>query len=173
MNPADRAGPRGAPTRRAIALIIEQPGPPGAPDTADGEPRWLLVRRPDDDPDLPGVWGLPAGSHAGEESDAALVRRIGRDKLGVETADLGPLSDGCLDRDGYRLSMRLHAARLVSGEPSVPQPVPGVTQYSAWRWQAQGALRDGAARGSLCCRLALDLAGAAGGRGRSADRGRA
>lgn len=162
-NPSDA---QGAPTRRAIALIIERPGRPGVPDTAPSEPRWLLVRRPDDDPDLPGVWGLPAGSHAGAETDSALVRRIGRDKLGVETRNLGPLRAGCVDRDGYRLSMRLHAARLVSGEPVVPQPAPGVTQYSAWRWRAPEALRSGAARGSLCCRLALDLAAGTGTRGR-------
>ncbi|WP_420635126.1 DNA mismatch repair protein MutT [Candidatus Palauibacter sp.] len=158
MTGDDRAGPRSAPTRRAIALIIEQPGRPGAPEATDRGPRWLTVRRPDDDPDLPGVWGLPAGSRAAGETDDALVRRIGREKLGVETADLGPLSDGCVDRDGYRLSMRLHAARLVSGEPRVPQPVGGVTQYSDWSWRTAKALRYGAERGSLCCRLALDLA---------------
>ncbi|WP_423930267.1 DNA mismatch repair protein MutT [Candidatus Palauibacter sp.] len=162
MTPDDRAGPRRAPTRHAIALIIEQPGRPGAPEAADGGPRWLTVRRPDDDPDLPGVWGLPAGSHAEGETDDALVRRIGRDKLGVKTVDLGPLSDGFVDRDGYRLSLRLHAARLVSGEPHVPQPVSGVTQYSDWNWQAPAALRDGAERGSLCCRLALALLAASG-----------
>ena len=149
------AAPR-APIRRAIALIIEQPGQPGAPEAAP--PRWLIVRRPAGDPDLPGVWGLPAGSRAADESDEALVRRIGRDKLGVELADLGALAGGHLDRDGYQLRMRVHAARLVSGEPSVPQPAPGVTQYSDWRWDAPAALRDGAARGSLCCRLALDAA---------------
>ncbi|WP_419948341.1 NUDIX hydrolase [Candidatus Palauibacter sp.] len=167
MNSDGRDAPRRAPTRRAIALIIERAGRPGAPDTAPPGPRWLLVRRPDDDPDLPGVWGLPAGSHAAGETDEALVQRIGREKLGVVTSDLGPLRDGCADRDGYRLSMRLHAAHLVSGEPSVPQPVPGVTQYSAWRWRTPEALRDGAACGSLCCRLALDLAAGSGGRGRA------
>ncbi|WP_419165235.1 NUDIX domain-containing protein [Candidatus Palauibacter sp.] len=160
MTPDDRAGPRRAPTRRAIALIIEQPGRAGASEAADGGPRWLTVRRPDDDPDLPGVWGLPAGSRAEGETAEALVHRIGREKLGVETADLGPLSEGCVDRDGYRLSMRLHAARIESGDPHVPQPIPGVTQYSAWRWQAPTALRDGAESGSLCCRLALDTAAA-------------
>ena len=167
MTPEDRADVRRAPTRRAIALIIDQPGQPGAPDAANEEPRWLLVRRPDDDPDLPGVWGLPAGSHAQGETDEALVRRIGREKLGVETADLGPLSDGCVDRDGYRLSMRVYAARLVSGDPRVPQPFEGVTQYSDWAWEAPSALRDGAASGSLCCRLALDFAADSGGRRRA------
>jgi ADP-ribose pyrophosphatase YjhB (NUDIX family) len=135
-----------------MALVIEDPEP------ASGVPRWLLVRRPDDDPDLPGVWGLPAGSHADGELDEALVRRIGREKLGVETEDLGRLSAGHVDRAGYRLEMRLHAARIVAGEPRVPQPVPGVTQYSGWDWKPPVELRAGADRGSLCCRLALDVA---------------
>lgn len=145
-------GPGARPPRPALALVIEDP------ESAGGAPRWLLVRRPDDDPDLPGVWGLPAGSHAEGELDEALVRRIGREKLGVETEDLGCLSEGHLDRTGYRLEMRLHAARIVAGQPRVPQSVPGVTQYSGWGWKPPGELRDGARRGSLCCRLALALA---------------
>ena len=150
------------PSRAALALVIERPGPSGAPETGTGVPRWLLVRRPADDPNLPGVWGLPAGSHAEGETDEALVRRIGREKLGVETADLGRLGEGQLDRPGYRLEMRLHAARLVAGVPRVPQSVPGITQYSDWGWKPPAELRDGADRGSLCCRLALDLAPASG-----------
>lgn len=151
-------GPGIRASRLAMALVIE------APESA-GEPlRWLLVRRPDDDSDLPCVWGLPAGSHAEGEVDEALVRRIGREKLGVETEDLGCLSEGHVDRTGYRLDMRLHAARIVAGEPRVPQPVPGVTQYSEWAWKPPVELRGGADRGSLCCRLALALV--ADGRGR-------
>ena len=144
------------PSRTALALVVEAPEPAG------GGRRWLLVRRPDDDPDLPGVWGLPAGSHADGETDEALVRRIGREKLGVEIEDLGRLSEGHLDRSGYRLEMRLHAVRIVAGEPRVPQGVPGVTQYSEWGWKPPSELRGGADRGSLCCRLALDVAAASG-----------
>lgn len=145
-------GPGARPSRPALALVIEAPG------SAGETPRWLLVRRPNDDPHLAGVWGLPAGSHAEGETDGALVRRIGREKLGVETEDLGRLSEGHLDRPGYRLEMRLHAARIVAGEPRVPQSVSGVTQYSEWGWKPLVELRGGADRGSLCCRLALDLA---------------
>lgn len=145
-------GPGARAPRPALALVIEDP------ESAGGAPRWLLVRRPADDPDLPGMWGLPAGSHTAGETDEALVRRIGREKLGVEAADLGRLSEGHVDRTGYRLEMRLHAARIVAGDPRVPQPVPGVTQYSRWDWKPPAELRAGADRGSLCCRLALGLA---------------
>ncbi|WP_420447738.1 NUDIX domain-containing protein [Candidatus Palauibacter sp.] len=147
------------PRRPAIALVIEESVASGLPGTAGAPPRWLLVRRPADDPDLPGVWGLPAGSHAEGETDEALVRRIGREKLGVETADLGRLREGHIERPGYRLEMRLHSARIAAGEPRVPQSVPGITQYCEWGWKPPVELRDGADRGSLCCRLALDFAG--------------
>ena len=150
------------PSRPALALVIKDPGASGSPETAPGAPRWLLVRRPGDDPDLSGVWGLPAGSYAKGETDEALVRRIGWEKLGVEAADLGLLRAGSLDRSGYRLEMRLHAARIVAGEPRVPQSVSGITQYSDWGWKPPAELRDGADRGSLCCRLALDFAASCG-----------
>lgn len=154
-------GRRARPSRPAVALVIEHPRSGGQ------TPRWLLVRRPAADPDLPGVWGLPAGSHAEGETDDALVRRIGREKLGVETEDLGCLGAGHVDRTGYRLEMRLRAARIAAGAPHVPQSVSGVTQYSDWGWKPPAELRDGAARGSLCCRLALDLAVDRGGRVRA------
>ena len=50
----------------------------------EGPEGLLLVRRPDDDENLPGVWGLPAVSLAAGESEEDAVRRAGRDKLGVE-----------------------------------------------------------------------------------------
>lgn len=123
-----------------------------------GRTRWLLVRRPDDDPDLPGVWGLPAGSLRVEENEQALLRRIGRDKLGVELDPLGALAEGAVDRAGYRLVMRLHRAVIREGSPAVPRSAPEVTQYSEWAWKHPRELADGVSRGSLCCRLGLELA---------------
>ena len=143
------------PARRAVALLISEPGRERPPSRPGRAVRWLTVRRPDDDPDLPGVWGLPAGSCRAGESVGDLVRRIGRDKLGIETADLGCVGKGDGVRGARPLSMRLHAAKLGPGEPRVPQLVPGVTQYVEWAWNSPEALRAGAAKGSLCCRLAL------------------
>ena len=51
--------------KRSVSLVIE--GPDGL----------LLVRRPDDDESLPGVWGLPAASLAQGESEEDAVRRAG------------------------------------------------------------------------------------------------
>lgn len=123
--------------------------------TRDGDGRLLAVQRPSDDEDLPDAWGLPAGSlRPGEDWEEA-VRRTGRDKLGVEVRPSGFLREGQLERKGYRLRMRLYEATIERGEPSVPQPVPDVTQYVAWEWAPPERLEAAAARGSLCSLLAL------------------
>ena len=115
----------------------------------DGE-RVLLVRRPDDDADLPGVWGLPAASLTDGESPEDAVRRAGREKLGVEVRPLDPL--------GHDASMTDFRAEIVSGEPAVPQPGRG-TQYAALRWGVLADLLPAARRGSLCSRVLLRARG--------------
>jgi len=124
----------------------------------DGDGRVLLVQRPPDDEDLPDAWGLPAASLDAGESWADAVRRAARDKLGVAVDPGGLLHGGQLDRPGYRLEMRLYRARLRDGDPVVPQAVPGVTQYVAWRWGPALDLVPASRAGSLCSRLYLEWA---------------
>jgi O-6-methylguanine DNA methyltransferase len=132
--------------RQAVSLAITDRQRPGSV---------LLVQRPVDDADLPDVWGLPAASLGPSEGweDAAL--RAGRDKLGVELLLGGVLREGSRQRPGYRLHMRLVAASIRAGTPSVPQPDPSVTQYQAWRWGEAAELQPAAERGSLCSELFL------------------
>jgi len=120
--------------KRSISLVIESP---------DGV---LLVRRPHDDESLPGVWGLPAASLLGDESEEDAVRRAGREKLGVEVAPLQPIGN-----DG---AMTDWEARIVDGRPSVPQPGPN-TQYAQLRWGDPRDLVPAARQGSLCSRVLL------------------
>jgi 8-oxo-dGTP diphosphatase len=116
----------------------------------EGSEGLLLVRRPDDDEDLPGVWGLPAVSLAAGESEEDAVRRAGRDKLGVE---LEPV-----ERVGREQTMTDWEARIVSGEPAVPQPAPH-TQYTELRFGEPSELVSAAREGSLCCRVLLRARG--------------
>lgn len=151
-------------TRESIALIIREPGPDGgrAPACGPGS-RWLLVRRPDDDEELPGVWGLPAGTRRTDETDADLIHRIARDKLGVEVEPGAAVAGGSAERPTYRLEMQLWTATIVGGEPDVDVTVSDafpVTRYASWRWGDASDLGDGAAHGSLCCRLGLEVAAA-------------
>lgn len=141
MSPVDEAA-----GKRAVSVLVEGPG--GS--------RLLAVRRPEDDEDLPGAWGLPAASLRGDESWAEAAARIGPEKLGV-VLDVGDvLREGEADRVGYRLRMRLYGASVAAGEPEVPQDATGVTQYVEWAWARPDRLRGSARRGSLCSRLCLE-----------------
>jgi ADP-ribose pyrophosphatase YjhB (NUDIX family) len=124
--------------KRSVSLVIDGPG--GV----------LLVRRPDDDESLPGLWGLPAASLQPGETERDAVERAGRDKLGIRVEPLHPLGSEQSDR----ATMRDWAARITGGEPSVPQPGAG-TQYVDWRWGDPEELAPAARRGSLCARALL------------------
>jgi ADP-ribose pyrophosphatase YjhB (NUDIX family) len=128
--------------KRSVSLVIE--GPAGV----------LLVRRPDDDESLPGVWGLPAASLRAGESERDALRRAGREKLGVEVEPLEPV--GADEREDQ--SMRDWAVRVVAGEPAVPQAAGG-TQYAALRWGEHAELAPAARAGSLCARALLRAVG--------------
>jgi len=106
----------------------------------------LSVRRPDNDDELPGVWGLPAGSFRSAESLEDLITRIGRQKLGVALTPIRKLADGAQDRPEYRLQMELWAASM-EGTPNHPE----------FAWSSIEVLREGMAQGSLCCELAVGL----------------
>ncbi len=132
-------------TVRAIAVVIPNPRDPSL---------LLAVRRPDDDEDLPGVWGLPATTVHPHETDADAASRLGETKLGSPAL----IAEGSQPRPGNELSMRLYSASMTATAPILPIVAgqQGVTYYADWRWAPKSALEDGAERGSLCCALALN-----------------
>jgi ADP-ribose pyrophosphatase YjhB (NUDIX family) len=130
------------PLKQSISLVIEGPG------------GILLVRRPEDDEELPGLWGLPAASLGEDESEEDAVRRTGRAKLGVEVRPLRPLGEAADERAAYTIRMRDWEAEIVSGRPAVPQAGAG-TQYDELRWGDASELAPAARAGSLCCRVLL------------------
>jgi 8-oxo-dGTP diphosphatase len=120
------------PVKHSVAVLVRN------------DDRILAIRRPDDDDELPGIWGLPAGSFRGGETVEDLIRRIGRDKLGVSLIPHRKLAGGAQDRTRYRLEMELWEAEM--------EGTPGV---SRWQWTTLETLQPGSEQGSLCCRLAL------------------
>ena len=108
----------------------------------------LAIRRPDDDDELPGIWGLPAGTCRKKESAQDVIARIGREKLGVTLAPHRLLASGTQDRPGYLLDMELWEA-VMAGTPQHPE----------WQWAPVDLLRPGAEAGSLCCELAIKAKG--------------
>lgn len=147
MPVTEKRSVEGKPVERTVAVVIRNPEAPGAV---------LAVLRPQDDPDLPGTWGLPAATlHPGESFEGAGLR-AGRQKLGVDLAQLRSLRQGAQRRGERTIEMRLYEAQIARGSPAVPQRYPAVTQYAAWRWTNRETFRSGAAAGSLCCRLFLE-----------------
>jgi hypothetical protein len=106
----------------------------------------LSIRRPNDDDELPGIWGLPAGTCRDQESSEDVIVRIGGDKLGVSLVPVRLLGRGTQDRPQYLLDMELWEASMS-----------GVPTYPMWQWAPMSLLRLGAASGSLCCELALKI----------------
>jgi ADP-ribose pyrophosphatase YjhB (NUDIX family) len=108
----------------------------------------LATRRPDDDDELPGIWGLPAGTCRDGETVEEVIIRVGREKLGVTLAPQKQLASGTQDRPRYLLYMELWQASM-TGTPTCPQ----------WQWADVELFREGAAAGSLCCELAIKTRG--------------
>lgn len=117
----------------------------------------LLVQRPEDDPELPGIWGLPAVSLREGEDDHAALERLATTKLGSSFVGVRLCGEGEQYRPHYRLRMRLYAAILGTPAPRLPERSKdsAVTLYRAWRWGRLEELRPSAAAGSLCSQLAL------------------
>lgn len=134
--------------RRAVSVLV----------LGAGGAELLAVRRPDDDEELPGLWGLPAVSLRPGEAWEDAARRAGREKLGVELTGLRSLEEGTVERPGGRLRMRLFGARIAAGRPDVARPRAtddAATRYVAWGWSPPERLEEAARRGSLCSRLCL------------------
>jgi len=117
--------------------------------------KFLAVQRPADDADLPNVWGLPAGSVRKSETPEEALLRSGREKLGVRLRIIKLINEGNIERAAYILHMSDYEVKVVSGEPKVPQPVKGVTQYKEWKWATPDDIKEAARKGSLCSRLYL------------------
>jgi len=116
----------------------------------------LVVLRQANDAELPNIWGLPAGTLEQAESYADGIIRTGRDKLGVELKVIREIDEGFAQRSDYILHMKMFEVEIVAGEPRVPQDDVKATQYAASKWATPDILREGASKGSLCCKLFLD-----------------
>ena len=134
------------PIKNSVAYVIYTPN----------RSEFLIVQRPDNDEDLPGLWGLPAGSLKEGESFEDAVIRSGRQKLGVELKVNKMINEGEVKRKDYVLHMKEYEAEVIEGKPRVPQILEGVTQYQTWRWGISEDLKSAAEKGSLCCRLYLE-----------------
>ena len=143
----------GKPTKKSVALAILK---------ADEPSKVLLVYRPEDDEEFPGMWGLPAASLLAGETYRKAALRVGTQKLGTDVRVGKSIGSGSQDRCNYSLKMRLYQAALPRDLPALPDTdrrpgiTPEMTMYVSWRWGAAWELEEAARRGSLCSRLLLE-----------------
>src|SRR5690606_40432601 len=102
------------PVKCSVAAVVRSPAHPGA---------FLAVRRPPDDDRLPNVWGLPAVTLARGELPEDGLRRVGREKLGVELEPLRMIGIAAADRGSYQLILMDIEANLQAGAPDVNRAV--------------------------------------------------
>ena len=140
--------------KRSVALAVVNGEDPS---------KILLVQRPEDDREFPGMWGLPAVSLGPGETPGQAARRIGSQKLGTEVRLGSKVGSGRQQRSWYTLEMSLYEATLDRSSLTLPaghSRGPRVTLYTGWRWGAPQDLTSSALQGSLCSQLLLDwLAG--------------
>jgi ADP-ribose pyrophosphatase YjhB (NUDIX family) len=117
----------------------------------------FAVRRPLDDDDLPGIWGLPAITLSTGELPEDGVRRLGREKLGVSLVPVRMLGIDAQERPRYRLILMDVEARVEEGSPDPARAATDATRYIDGRWTSDlGLFQEGADRGSLCCQILLE-----------------
>lgn len=134
----------------AVFYVIKNP---------EDENKFVAIKRPKDDEDLPGVWGLPAGSIKEDESFEEACIRLAKNKLGVDVKILKFIGRGNIDRGEYILHGEEFLVEIVSGEIDVDLEGVKGTKYIDWKWALPEDLREASSKGSLCSSIYLDYCG--------------
>lgn len=138
------------PFRTSISLVI-----------LNDDQQVLIVKRPDDPDDmLRNLWGLPAVTVSPGETLTEAAQRVGLTKLGVKVKVGRKIGESTKDRGKYTLRLIDYDARIVDGQPVVPQVGGAVTQYVEVRFVDDPTILIPAAQhGSQCTEIYLDYLG--------------
>ena len=118
---------------------------------------FLVVKRPDDDPDLRGSWGLPATTLKEGELPEDAAQRLCRDKLGCEAKPTRFLGLMFQRRNSYNLFLMDVDMELTSAaDPDVHAATAGRTRYVEQKWSSDPMdLMPAAEKGSCCASIFL------------------
>jgi len=113
---------------------------------------YLAVRRPEDDVDLGGNWGLPAVTLRPDESPEDGARRVCTEKLGCKAEPIRFLGAMHQVRNRYDIVLMDIEMILVSTtQPDVSQAQTTATAYVAQKWSADPKELLPSARHGSCC----------------------
>lgn len=96
------------PVRHAISVVIK-----------DSKGEVLFAKRSAKKTSYPLAWSLPSYFIAHNEQPEETIRRIGKEKLGVELKAGKLLNEGASDRSEFTLFMHDFEAEIVTGAPRI------------------------------------------------------
>jgi len=130
-------------TKYVVAVILKNKANPD---------QFLVVKRPDDDPDLGGHWGFPAATMMPGELPEQTAKRICKEKLncGAETTRfLGIMFQ---KRNSYDIFLMDVDMILLDGEePDVRAATTKNTAYVGQKWSSDPEDLRTSANGGSCC----------------------
>ena len=125
------------PIKDAVSLIIK-----------NEEDKTLFVLRSETKDSYPLVWSLPSSFIHNDETPQDTVKRIGKDKLGVELKPIKLINEGKSDRGDFILFMHDYEAEVSSGTPSVVSD-----DYIEMKWEIPSVQFSTMQEMGDCCRL--------------------
>ncbi len=130
-------------TKCVVAIILKNHQNPD---------QFLVVKRPDDDPDLGGHWGFPAATMKPGELPEQTARRICQEKLGCEADAIRFLGIMFQKRNSYDIFLMDIDMLLVEGhQPDVLAATTLNTAYVDQKWSTDPMDLMPAAEGGSCC----------------------
>jgi ADP-ribose pyrophosphatase YjhB (NUDIX family) len=132
-----------------VAIVLTRADRPG---------EFLVVKRPDDDPDLRGSWGLPAATLTPDELPERAALRVCREKLNCEGVPKRFLGLMYQKRNSYDIFLMDIEVELAAGtEPDVHEAKTTHTAYVAQKWTTDPMdLMESARHGSCCSSIFLN-----------------
>jgi len=112
---------------------------------------FLVVKRPDDDPDLGGAWGFPAATLKPGELPEDGARRICREKLNCTAEPARFLGLMFQKRNSYDIFLMDIEMELTDGQPDVHAANTEHTAYVDQKWSADPLDLMPSARHGSCC----------------------
>ncbi len=114
--------------------------------------QFLVVKRPDEDPDLGGHWGFPAATMKPGELPEQAARRICNEKLNCEAEPIRFLGIMFQKRNSYDIFLMNIDMLVADGEmPDVHAAKTERTAYVNQKWSTDAEDLRASANGGSCC----------------------
>ncbi len=131
------------PVKYVVAVILKN---------RENPDEFLVVKRPDDDPDLGGHWGFPAATMRDGELPEQAAKRICKEKLNCDAATTRFLGIMFQKRNTYDIFLMDVEMMLADGqEPDVHSAQTEHTAYVDQKWSTDPEDLRASANGGSCC----------------------